>query len=141
MVFQASFMHIVQAKLGQADAGDNEAKLITKLAPEWVRTSDPVIRSPARYRTLYMQTYCKYFNLSHLKLHIKQTGGQRGFTSTGKSNDSGVLNVVSGYHIGGLKNKICPNTVHNSISHYVSTKSSSDLIIVLRSGFLSVLQA
>ena len=43
-------MHIVLAKLGQADAGDNEAKLITKLAPEWVRTSDPVIRSPARYR-------------------------------------------------------------------------------------------
>ena len=27
-------MHIV--KLGQADAGDNEAKLMTKLAPEWV---------------------------------------------------------------------------------------------------------
>ena len=43
-------MHIVYAKLGQADAGDNEAKLMTKLAPEWVRTSDPVIRSPARYR-------------------------------------------------------------------------------------------
>ena len=35
--------------LGQADAGD-EAKLMTKLAPEWVRTCDPVIRSPARYR-------------------------------------------------------------------------------------------
>ena len=30
--------------------GDNEAKLMTKLAPEWVRTSDPVIRSPACYR-------------------------------------------------------------------------------------------
>ena len=29
---------------------DNEAKLMTKLAPEWVQTSDPVIRSPARYR-------------------------------------------------------------------------------------------
>ena len=43
-------MHIAKAKLGQADAGDNEAKLITKLAPEWVRTSDPVIRSPAHYR-------------------------------------------------------------------------------------------
>ena len=43
-------MHIVLAKLGQADAGDNEAKLMTKLAPEWVRTNDPVIRSPARYR-------------------------------------------------------------------------------------------
>ena len=28
-------MHIVWAKLGQADAGDNEAKLMTKLAPEW----------------------------------------------------------------------------------------------------------
>ena len=50
IVFQASFVHIVQAKLGQADAGDNEAKLMTKLAPEWVRTSDPVIRSPPRYR-------------------------------------------------------------------------------------------
>ena len=36
--------------MGQADAGDNEAKLMTKLAPEWVRTSDPVIRSPSRYR-------------------------------------------------------------------------------------------
>ena len=34
----------------QADAGDNEAKVMTKLAPEWVRSSDPLIRSPARYR-------------------------------------------------------------------------------------------
>ena len=29
MVFYASVVHIVQAKLGQADAGDNEAKLMT----------------------------------------------------------------------------------------------------------------
>ena len=50
MVFYASFVHIAWAKLGQADAGDNEAKLMTKLAPEWVRTSDPVIRTSARYR-------------------------------------------------------------------------------------------
>ena len=50
IVFLASFVNIVSAKLGQADAGDNEAKLMTKLAPEWVRTSDPVIRIPARYR-------------------------------------------------------------------------------------------
>ena len=50
MVFQASFVHIVYAKLGQAGAGDNEAKLMTKIAPEWVRITDPVIRSPARYR-------------------------------------------------------------------------------------------
>ena len=28
----------------------DEAKLMTKLAPEWVRTSDPVIRSPVHYR-------------------------------------------------------------------------------------------
>ena len=34
MVFYASFVHIVYAKLGQADAGDNEAKLMAKLAPE-----------------------------------------------------------------------------------------------------------
>ena len=52
MVFYASFMHIVEAILGQADARDNEAKLMTKLAPEWVGTTDPVIRSPARYRCL-----------------------------------------------------------------------------------------
>ena len=44
------YIYMYMAKLGQADAGDNEAKLMTKLAPEWVRTSDPVIRSPARYR-------------------------------------------------------------------------------------------
>ena len=42
-------MHIAQAKLGQASAGDNEVKLMMNHAPEWVQTSDPVIRSPARY--------------------------------------------------------------------------------------------
>ena len=42
-------MHIVQAKLGQASTGDNEVKLMMKHAPEWVQTSDPVIRSPAHY--------------------------------------------------------------------------------------------
>ena len=47
---------------------------MTKLAPEWVRTSDPVIRSPARYRwttapALYLLdndyvyfTHIKYLN-------------------------------------------------------------------------------
>ena len=44
MVLYASFVHIVYALLGRADAGDNEAKLMTKLAPQWVRTSDPVIQ-------------------------------------------------------------------------------------------------
>ena len=32
---------------------------MTKLAPEWVRTSDPVIRSPARYGGPE-RTWCKY---------------------------------------------------------------------------------
>ena len=30
---------------------------MTKLAPEWVRTSDPVIRSPARYRWTMAPAY------------------------------------------------------------------------------------
>ena len=51
-------MHIAKAKLGQADAGDNEAKLMTKLAPELVRISDPVIRSPARYRWTTAPAVC-----------------------------------------------------------------------------------
>ena len=42
--------HCFRLNCGQAEAGDNEAKLITKLAPDWVRTSDPVIRWSARYR-------------------------------------------------------------------------------------------
>ena len=45
--FRPLLCTLFRAKLGQAGAGDNEAKLMTKLAPEWVRTSDPVIRSPA----------------------------------------------------------------------------------------------
>ena len=50
-------MHI--AKLGLADAGDNNSKLMTKLAPEWVRISDPVIRSPARYRWTTAPATCE----------------------------------------------------------------------------------
>ena len=48
MVFSASFVHIVYAKLGQASARDNEVKP-SEISLEWIRTSDPVIRSPARY--------------------------------------------------------------------------------------------
>ena len=50
MVFRPLLCTLFRLNRDQADAGDNEAKLITKLAPECVRTSDPVIRSPARYR-------------------------------------------------------------------------------------------
>ena len=42
-------MHIVYANLGQSSAGDIEVKLMMKYAPEWVRNSNPVIRSPALY--------------------------------------------------------------------------------------------
>ena len=31
---------------------------MTKLAPEWVRTNDPVIRSPARYRWTTAPAHC-----------------------------------------------------------------------------------
>ena len=50
MVFRPLLCTLFRPNWAKADAGDNEAKLMTKLAPEWVRTSDPVIRSPARYR-------------------------------------------------------------------------------------------
>ena len=70
-MFYASFVHIVEAILGQADAGDNEVKLIMKLAPGWVRTSDPVIRSPARYRwttaptSVFLKEWSSYVHLLH----------------------------------------------------------------------------
>ena len=35
MMFYASFVHIVLAKLGQASAGDIEVKLMMKQAVEW----------------------------------------------------------------------------------------------------------
>ena len=45
---------------------------MTKLAPEWVRTSDPVIRSPARYRwtTAPAQRYVQ--NIICIKKQILQ---------------------------------------------------------------------
>ena len=57
--------------MGQADAGDNEAKLMTKLAPEWVRTSDPVIRSPARYRWTMAPAFT--IDEQHTLIHMEFT--------------------------------------------------------------------
>ena len=37
---------------------------MTKLAPEWVRTSDPVIRSPARYRWTTVPAYSEVWNVA-----------------------------------------------------------------------------
>ena len=48
MLFLTSSVRIAWAKMGQARAGDDEVKFM-KHAPEWVRTSDSVIRGPARY--------------------------------------------------------------------------------------------
>ena len=47
-VVYVSFVHIVWAK---RVGGDKEVKLMMKHAPEWVRTTDPVIRSPAAEHT------------------------------------------------------------------------------------------
>ena len=41
---------------------------MTKLAPEWVRTSDPVIRSPARYRWTMAPAYSKLGEITILIL-------------------------------------------------------------------------
>ena len=49
MLFYASVIHIVYNTLGQASAGENVVKLVMKHAPEWIRTSDPVIRNPVGY--------------------------------------------------------------------------------------------
>ena len=67
MLFWASFVHIVWAKLVQADTGDGEAKLMTKLAPEWVRTSDPVIGIPARYRWTKAPAYNSTVEIRRLR--------------------------------------------------------------------------
>ena len=38
---------------------------MTKLAPEWVRTSDPVIRSPVCYRWIMAPAHTLMWNTSH----------------------------------------------------------------------------
>ena len=47
---------------------------MTKLAPEWVRTSDPVIRSPARYRWTTAPALCmgrSYIAVSELSSRLR----------------------------------------------------------------------
>ena len=44
---------------------------MTKLAPEWVRTSDPVIRSPARYRWTTAPAHGDKENYKDLNLNYK----------------------------------------------------------------------
>ena len=53
---------------------------MTKLAPEWVRTSDPVIRSPARYRWTTAPTCCVQWNtftsdMLYVGNGVRQRGG------------------------------------------------------------------
>ena len=44
--------------LCQADAGNNEAKVMMKHAPEWILTSDPVLRIPKHYMWTTGPTWC-----------------------------------------------------------------------------------
>ena len=44
---------------------------MTKLAPEWVQTSDRVIRSPARYR--WTTAPAQFELINSLVVHVKQT--------------------------------------------------------------------
>ena len=46
---------------------------MTKLAPDWVRTSDPVIRSPARYLTEHRNTKCGLWNVSQMRYHMDKS--------------------------------------------------------------------
>ena len=41
VLFYASFVHIAYAKLGQADTGDNDVKLMMKHAPIWFEAATP----------------------------------------------------------------------------------------------------
>ena len=52
------FLYIVRLfKLDQTSTGENEVKLMMKHAPEWVRTSDPVIKSPDCYLWIIVPAY------------------------------------------------------------------------------------
>ena len=54
---------------------------MTNLAPEWVRTSDPVIRSPARYRwttaNFIMENYCMKSRVQHRNCTVSLNGSAR----------------------------------------------------------------
>ena len=49
---------------------------MTKLAPEWVRTSDPVIRNPARYGWTTAPTFCSSWNKAYNFFTILVYGSQ-----------------------------------------------------------------
>ena len=48
-MFQTTSLHIDLATTDHALTEDNEVKCMMKHAVDWVRTSNPVIRSPSRY--------------------------------------------------------------------------------------------
>ena len=89
---------------------------MTKLAPEWVRTNDPVIRSPARYR---WATAPAKSNLGDTKLYYSIFHSMKTINTNNKSllckkliscdrlgnsfHSHGTSNVRTHYHV----NKIC----------------------------------
>ena len=71
---------IVYAKLGQASEKNNNVILMIKHTPEWVHTSNPVIRSPARciWTTEPASEYSRTRSMFiELELHSLTTGAIR----------------------------------------------------------------
>ena len=62
---------------------------MTKLAPEWVRTSDPVIRSPARYRWTTAPADITHWDINIVILVVIM------FTKWSLSNNQNVTDVLT----------------------------------------------
>ena len=78
---------------------------MTKFAPEWVLTSDPVIRSPARYRELGLQNQPStvwnmdetHLNFTHTPVRVVSGKSER--STPGKTGNSreGVKVIACGF--------------------------------------------
>ena len=66
---------------------------MTKLAPEWVRTSDPVIRSPSRYRWTTAPALHGLEGSTYV--HQGSSGGYRGTPPPGSGGRSVLLIIHS----------------------------------------------
>ena len=106
---------------------------MTKLAPEWVRTSDPVIRSPARYRWTTAPAVFVWdeFLTSCCRSHCKQQVGVRDLwwknsISHGKLYkciSSHILDKVTHYHYFDKTNLtlLLKRTIHTKLLNIINT--------------------
>ena len=70
---------------------------MTKLAPEWVRTSDPVIRSPVCYRWIMAPAHTLMWNTSH-SYYIMNLSGFEPATHHGAcTHRSNITDVATQY--------------------------------------------